>query len=165
MTVRGAHAGLWRGPCPPLGPALAAALGPASRPRRVLLLTALIAAFSAIDLHLTILYASTIGLAESNPLARAVMSSGRPGDLMLWKGATVGLCIALLLWTRRSRSAEIGAWLGVGILVWLMCHWSAYAHETHRIVSVAGTIDYRIQPEYDHRWVQLNAGTATLGRP
>lgn len=165
MIARGTQAGLWRGPWPPLGPALAAALGPATRPRRVLLLSVLIAVFSAIDLHLTILFASTIGLAESNPLARAVMSSGRPGDLMLWKGATVGLCIALLLWTRRSRAAEIGSWLGVAILVWLMCHWSAYAHETHRIVSVAGAIDYRIQPEFDPRWVQLNAGTTAVGRP
>lgn len=127
------------------------------RARRVAFLVAVIALLSGVDLYLTVLYASTVGMPELNPLARGIMSSGSPAQLALWKVATVGLCIGLLLWTRRAVAAELGAWAGVLVLGGLMWMWSAYATETERIATVAGAIDYDWTPEHDPNWVRLNA--------
>jgi len=134
------------------------------RSRRVLILLSLIALLSGVDLYLTLLYASTVGMSEVNPLARGMMSSGSPLHLVLWKFATVGLCVGVLAWTRRALAAELGAWACTLLLAGLMWMWSAYAYETHRIATVAGAIDYDWVAESDPRWVQLeHPGTIELG--
>lgn len=134
-----------------------------TRPHRVLLLVGLIAVFSGIDLYLTLLYTSTVGMAEANPLARALLRTGSPMDVALWKFATVGMCAGLLWLTRRSRAAELGAWLGVAILTWLMVHWCQFAQETHRMVTVAMAVNYDWDMTGDPRWVRFDAGSAREG--
>ncbi|MEQ8769065.1 MAG: DUF5658 family protein [Phycisphaerales bacterium] len=136
-----------------------ARLAGSSRPRRVLMLVGLIAVLSGIDLYLTLLYASTVGMAEANPLARALLQTGSPTDIALWKFATVGMCGGLLWLTRRARTAELGAWLGVAVLVWLMIHWCRFAQETHHMVTVAMAVNYDWDASVDHRWVRFESGT------
>lgn len=134
------------------------------RPRRVLVLVSLIALLSGVDLYLTILYASTVGMPEMNPLARGIMSSGSPLQLALWKLTTVGVCVGVLAWTRRALAAELGAWACVLLLGGLMWLWSAYATETQRIASAAGAIDYDWAAANDPNWVQMDhPGTIGLG--
>ncbi len=132
-----------------------------SRPRRVLLLVGVIAILSGIDLYLTLLYASTVGMAEANPLARALLHTGSPSDIALWKFATVGMCCGLLWLTRRARAAELGAWLAVAVLSWLMIHWCQFARETHHMVTVAMSVNYEWDASIDNRWVRFDAGTTT----
>ncbi|MCC5824168.1 MAG: DUF5658 family protein [Phycisphaerales bacterium] len=126
--------------------ALRATLGPlARRPYRVVLLAVLIAAMSAIDLYLTLLYLTHSGMSEGNPIARAMIAYQSPVVLAAWKALTVFLCLGILYLVRHKRSAEIGAWVGAIVLACLMAQWSRYiafkvevAPEFH---LVAGEID------------------------
>ncbi|GJM20015.1 MAG: hypothetical protein DHS20C14_22280 [Phycisphaeraceae bacterium] len=127
----------------------------ATRHGRIGLLIVLIAVLSAIDLYLTLLYTSTTGMAEANPLARALLHSGSPVDVALWKTATVGMCVGLLWLSRRARVGELGAWVAVALLAWLMVHWVTFARETHQMVTIANAVNYDFQSELDPRWVQF----------
>lgn len=104
-----------------------------TRSRRVLALGLAIALMSGVDLYLTLLYVTSMGMNEMNPLARAMMSYQSPTVLALWKFATVALCLGILIYIRTKRSAEIGAWVGFLILGWLMSHWVYFIHETHNL--------------------------------
>lgn len=92
-----------------------------------------ITAMSVLDLHLTLLYVTNTGMAEANPLARAMMEYGSPAVLALWKLATVTLCLGILVAIRKRVSAEIGAWVGFLILSGLMAHWVNFIYETRYI--------------------------------
>ena len=104
-----------------------------NRSFRVIVLIALIAAMSMVDLYLTILYITHTGMNELNPLARGMMEYQSPAILGLWKVATVVLGVGILAWIRTKRSAELGAWTGCLILGFLMTHWVAYIHEDARL--------------------------------
>ena len=102
----------------------------AKRGHRVCLLALAIALMSAVDLYLTLLYVTHMGMNEMNPLARAMMEYQSPTLLAVWKAATVTLSVGILFFIRKQRSAEIGAWAAFLFLGWLMSHWIVFIDET-----------------------------------
>lgn len=132
-----------------------------ARGRRVIWLTIAIVAVSLADLYLTILYTTTTGMVEINPLARGVMGFGSPALLAAWKIGLIALTAAILVVTRKTRTGEIGAWLGCLVLTLLAFHWNAYAHEIHLVLQ---------HPEelltfMDDRWIHFRAPGAHVARP
>jgi hypothetical protein len=117
---------------------LADLLGPRRRTSRLVAALSVLAILSLVDLWLTLMFATSVGMLESNPVARAVMAMGCPNLLALWKIACVGLACGFLFYARRSRWAEPAAWLCVLLLVWLTVRWSAYVGEMHQLTGMLG---------------------------
>lgn len=107
------------------------------RGRRVVLLLGAVALMSVADLVMTVEYATSIGLFESNPVARAVMSYNSTALLAFWKLASVGLCLWILYRVRHTTSAERGAWVCFAALAWLSVHWTGYNAQMAEIASAA----------------------------
>jgi len=128
-----------------------------SRRWRVLVLLTLVVALSAADLYLTVMYATTIGMSELNPLARALLRHGSVLDVVLWKLGSVVLCAGILFRLRDRRSAEIGAWIAFLALALLTRQWMAYTkiHETIAVMSPG--IDYRMAAAQEPAWVELGS--------
>jgi len=120
---------------------------------RVIVLVALIAVMSMVDLYLTVLYITHTGMNEVNPLARAMMEYQSPAILGLWKVATVTLGVGILAIIRRKRSAEFGAWIGCLILGLLMTHWVAYINEHARLSDAP----IQINAFGDPNWVYIES--------
>ncbi len=139
-------------PLPTQGAALAgAAIRPfADRSSRVIVLLALVAIMSVVDLYLTILYITHTGMNEINPLARAMMEYKSPALLGLWKVATVTLGVGILSFIRHKRSAEVGAWVACAVLGMLMNHWLHYIEEYQRITTEAVTVEAMGDPTWVH---------------
>ncbi len=134
-------------------------LGTPARCRRVALLAAAIIVMSVGDLVLTLTYLQSMGMAESNPLARLVIDMGSPELLVVWKMATVTACVSILLWKSRARSAEVGAWIGAIILCGLMVHWQNYVRTAP--ASTPALADGTHLP--DERWTTLPQPPARRG--
>lgn len=83
-------------------------------------------AMGVADLVMTLTHARMIGFAEANPIARMLMDSGTSGPVTAWKIASMATASGILLLLRKTRAGELGAWLSVVILLWLMVRWSAY---------------------------------------
>lgn len=98
-----------------------------SRSTRVASLVAAVMLMSLADLYMTLTFVTSVGMHESNPLARAMMSYGSPAVLVVWKLASVILGAGILLWARRKPAAEIGAWVCFLVLTWLMIRWMFYS--------------------------------------
>ncbi|MDX2016449.1 MAG: DUF5658 family protein [Planctomycetota bacterium] len=125
---------------------------PSARARRVFLLLVAIAIMSAADLALTLIYATTIGMVESNPVARLVMSHNSPELLSLWKLSTFLVAAVILFLARRHRTAELAAWLASVALVWLMLHWAQY------VAFIASSpVDMACLARNDARFVVIDA--------
>ena len=115
----------------------------------MLMLAALVAILSAADLYITGLYLSTTGMAEENPLARLVMSSGSMGYLSVWKLMTIVPALALMIGYRHRLFVELLGWVACGVLIVVMIRWMQYASETHLLVSALDAL----QNNADGRWV------------
>lgn len=126
-----------------------------SRPNRVVILLLVVIALSLVDLEMTLMYASTIGMPEMNPLARTLMRHGSATDLVLWKLGTIALSAGILFRLRTQRAAEIGAWIALVALLWLTWQWLAYASLHEAIADVGPVIDYKLAAMYDPNWVEL----------
>jgi hypothetical protein len=113
----------------------------------VLLLGA-IAVMSVADLAMTLEYATSVGLFESNPIARAVMAYGSTGLLAFWKLASVGVCLWILFRTRGTRAGECGAWVCFGALAWLSFHWTGYNAQMAEIASAAPIVGLEMPCEH-----------------
>ncbi|RMH14459.1 MAG: hypothetical protein D6695_01180 [Planctomycetota bacterium] len=132
-----------------------------ARARRVILLLVFVIVLSLADLYLTILYlADAGGFPEANPLARAIMSTQSIPLLVLWKLGTVFTAVGILYAIRRTRSAELGAWVCFLVLGWLTVHWGQYVSETHPM-ALAQAVDYGYQ---DPSWVSISP-TSARARP
>ncbi len=99
-----------------------------ARPVRVTFLLAVIVVLSILDLLLTLIYVTEIGLIEDNPVARLVLETGGPGLLIAAKLASVGFCVGVLFWARRRGFAEVAAVFGTVVLIWLTIRWMSYMH-------------------------------------
>lgn len=88
---------------------------------------------SLADLYITLVYLHSGGMGEANPIARWIMGHGSPVLLILWKLLTVGIAGIILYSTRRTRAAEIGAWICVILLTWLTIRWVAYSNEIQHV--------------------------------
>jgi hypothetical protein len=114
------------------------------RSRRVVLLLAAVALMSVADLALTLEYATSVGLFEGNPVARAVMSYNSASLLAAWKLSSVGVCLWILFRTRHTRSGEVGAWVCFGTLAWLTVCWTGYNSQMAEIASSAPVLGLEI---------------------
>lgn len=120
---------------------------------RVIILIALIASMSLVDLYLTILYITHTGMNEINPLARAMMEYQSPAVLGLWKIGTVLLSVGIFAIIRKKRTAEFGAWIGCIVLCMLMNHWVNFIDEHSRLTEQPFEIDAMGQPD----WVYIES--------
>lgn len=101
----------------------------ASRSGRVMALTLGVLAMSIADLWLTLTHLQTVGMFESNPLARWVMQLNCGWALGVWKLALVGMTCSILHFTRQRRATELAAWVCFAIMAWLMFQWIGYADQ------------------------------------
>lgn len=99
-----------------------------ARPTRVALLLAIIVVLSLLDLLLTLIYVTEIGLIEDNPVARFVLATGGPRLLVAAKLASVGFCTGVLYWARHRGFSELAAVFGAAVLIWLTIRWGSYMH-------------------------------------
>ncbi len=118
------------------------------RRSRVVLLGSAIAAMSVVDLYMTLLYLTHTGMSEANPLARLIISYQSPAVLGVWKALTVSLCVGILYLIRERRSAELGAWVGVAVLGWLMVHWARYADCKRDVPAEFHLVGPQIDPKF-----------------
>ncbi|MEZ6242575.1 MAG: DUF5658 family protein [Phycisphaerales bacterium] len=131
------------------------------RCRRVILLAAAIIVMSLGDLALTLTYLQSLGMAESNPLARLVIEFGSPALLIVWKLATVTACVSILVWKSRAPSAEVGAWIAAILLCGLMLHWKNYV----RTAPPAPPSIAAGSPTLDDRWTTLGTPRRPMRTP
>ncbi|MBX3358431.1 MAG: hypothetical protein KF745_08380 [Phycisphaeraceae bacterium] len=121
------------------------------RTTRVLGLTAAVALMSIADLVITLTYLRSVGMSEGNPIARFIMEHGSSSLLIWWKLTSVSLACLILIYARKTRSAEIGAWICFAILGWLTLQWTTYIHE---ITTVTPAL-YTLTQAETARWVSL----------
>lgn len=81
---------------------------------------------SAADLLCTLIYMTSVGMIEVNPLARLMISLGDGRQLIIFKLFTTALCCGALYLARRHPLSERVAWICAGGLLALMLHWTAY---------------------------------------
>ncbi len=114
-----------------------------ARARRVSVLLVAVMVFSLADLDMTLAYASSGGMIEANPLARAVMAYGSSKMLAVWKIASLVLCVGILFRARLRPSAEVATWVCFLALVWLSFRWEMYneqmPHIAHTVLVDTGT--------------------------
>lgn len=123
-----------------------------SRPRRVLILLSVVIVLSLADLYLTVLFVSQAGgFPEANPLAREIMSMQSIPLLVAWKLLTVLTTVGILYAIRRTKSAELGAWVCFLVLGWLTVHWGQYVAEAHP-TTLAQAVEYGYD---DPHWVTI----------
>lgn len=136
----------------PIAPALDPLATAAQRRRawRVMILTAAVLAMSLVDLHITLLYVRSVGMGEANPLARWVMMHFSPSVLIWWKLLTVALACAIFVTARRTRIAELGAWVACGLLVWLTIRWMIYSDEITVLTPVLHTLSEHESAKWVH---------------
>lgn len=100
---------------------------------RVIALTAVIAVLSVLDLRLTLAFLKTGGMSEGNPIARWIISHNCEWLLTGFKLGLVGLTCVILIVLRQRRAAELGAWIGFGVMAWLMVQWELYAEQATQL--------------------------------
>lgn len=125
-----------------------------SRPSRVMFLLSLVVLLSMADLYLTILFVRDGGgFPEANPVARAIMQLQSIPLLIGWKLSSVITTVGILYLIRRTRSAEIGAWVCFLVLGWLTIHWGQYVAEAHP-TTLTQAMDYGYS---DPHWVSISS--------
>lgn len=98
------------------------------RSRRVTLLVLGIMILSFADLVVTLAYLKAHWMMEANPIAAYLISSTQsPWALVAFKGASVGICVALLYRVRHCVAAEIAAWCALCILAGMSLMWHTYS--------------------------------------
>lgn len=139
-----------------LAPAMSELFGRAASPeirgRRVAILLAAITLLSLGDLYMTLTYATSSGMFESNPLARFIMSFGSPALVASWKLGSMLLACSIFYWARRSRYAEMGVWGCTLVLAWLTFHWGAYMDQIDVIKQDVAMVSVHTR---DASWVNM----------
>jgi hypothetical protein len=106
-----------------------------SRSRRLGVLIPAIIIMGLADLLCTLSYMTTVGMIELNPLARLIAQEGGAPNLAAFKVCTIAACCGILFRLRRTRQAEIAAWLCVLVMAVLMIHWMRYAQYGPQIAA------------------------------
>lgn len=121
------------------------------RASRVAALLVVIVLASLADLALTLTFLTSVGMAEANPVARAVIGTGSAVVVIGFKlSLSLGACT--IFWIARRRpSGELGAWLGALVMAWLIVRWHAYIDHSHLFTGVL----VGQQHQHDSRWVAL----------
>lgn len=110
---------------------------------------------SLADLYMTLVHLKGFGMAEANPLARGIISYDSSAALVLWKVATVGLAVGILIYARKKGTAEIAAAIGCAILCWLTVQW---AHYNDNISDLTKELNAYVTYVEDPAWVTLSPG-------
>jgi hypothetical protein len=119
---------------------------------RVFAVVIAVAAMSVADLYLTITYLQGVGMNEGNPLARFIMSFNCPWLLGAWKLFLLGTTCSILLVARRTRFAEVAAWLCCAVMIWLTGQWRQYAEKIPSLTPVIHQLADGRSPD----WVQFS---------
>lgn len=106
------------------------------------------------DLALTVLFSTSVGMVEMNPIARLIM---RVYDsvwmLGAWKLLTMSLSAWIIWRVRERRIGEFAAWVAFLVLVWLCLHWVGFIGEAAEFAS-----EYHVlQAADEQRYVVLGA--------
>jgi hypothetical protein len=118
------------------------------RPTRVRMMLAAVVAMSIVDLDMTLVYAKTTGMVESNPIAREIMQTGSVWLLVAWKFLTVTIAAGLLYRVRQHRAGELGAWLCLAIMLWLTARWLSYNEEVQVLQCAATSAAVQGDPRF-----------------
>ena len=99
------------------------------RAERVTWLLAGVVGLSMADLFLTISYLTSVGMSEGNPIAVWLLhTTDSVWPLVLYKLATVTVCVSLLYTNRLKRQSELASWCALLILAALAVWWNQYSH-------------------------------------
>lgn len=121
------------------------------RSTRVTILLVAVVLMSLADLDMTLSYTRSVGMAESNPIARLVIGTQSVSAVVCFKVLTSAVGVGVLFWLRRWRSAELGAWILLGVMAWLMVRWGVYnagAPEVYGVTPAHAQVD-------DPYWVHM----------
>jgi len=99
----------------------------ARRPTRVIALCCFIILVSLADLHLTLSFLTSGGMAEGNPLARYIMSFNCQWLLGAWKLMLTALACGTFICLRTRLFVEVSVWACALVMVWLLIRWGFYA--------------------------------------
>ncbi len=98
------------------------------RARRTRFLLAVVVVLSVVDLVLTVGFMKTTGMAEANPLVRALLGvSNSAVALAVFKTLTVVTPVLIVHRFRRFRPGELAAWVSVAGLCVVVIQWVRYA--------------------------------------
>jgi hypothetical protein len=126
MNHRLSHLGPRPRPAP-LAPGRDAS-GPGRRPRRVAGVLRIVVALSLLDLVVTLVYMSTTGMFEGNPIvAYLARLSGSCAPIVMYKALTVLIAVSILYRLRTRAQAEAAAWLALLVLCAVTLQWVRYA--------------------------------------
>lgn len=124
----------------------------AARGERVIILVAACVLMSLGDLYMTLTYVTSVGMLESNPLARALMSLNSPAVVIAWKCALTLFGASVLIFFRRLRAAELATWLVFAGMALLTLHWQGFNRDVSEM-----TEEYQMLAQIDdHRWVHMD---------
>lgn len=93
------------------------------------------------DLYMTLVYATSVGLHEGNPLARALMLYNCPWVVVAFRTLTIGLFAMVLVRARTHRSAEIAAWVCAMVMGWLVVRWVEYNANTQELTTALAVVE------------------------
>lgn len=124
------------------------------RSQRVAALLCVVVLLSLGDLYMTLTHLRGVGMLESNPLARHIMSYNSSAVVISWKCATVLLAVLILFFYRRTRQAEVGAWAAALVLGLLTLHWTRY----NDAIGEIDPEDAQRAARADPRWVAITDG-------
>jgi hypothetical protein len=125
------------------------------REARFFCIIAAVVLMSLADLTLTLTYATSVGMAEENPIARLLMRHGGVWSLTLWKAGTAGVGVFILWRVRHSTAAEIGAWVCFAALAALCFHWIRY---NTQVSALTGEIVSLQQTKGTGEWIVMHPG-------
>lgn len=97
-----------------------------SREGRLIGVLIAIAVMAYADLDMTLAYATSVGMGEGNPVARAVMGIQSTMAVVSFKALCTLVGIAILYRARQSRTCEPAAWIVLAVMAWLMVRWHNY---------------------------------------
>lgn len=141
----------WMRACHTVGEHFAPCTTPRLRAWRVNMLLAASLLLGLGDLWMTLTYATNMGMLEANPLARVIMSTESPTAVIAWKLATTLVGLGILFHLRRTRHAEIGAWIVFAALTALTIHWLNYS----TLIASLGADVHTLAMADDPRYVLL----------
>jgi hypothetical protein len=121
---------------------------PQSRGLRVILLIIATSLMGMADLLLTLTYVQSVGMAEANPIARWLMQFNSVGLVVLFKVGTIAVSGWLILWRRKTRTAEIGAWLCLLVMIALTVRWMWFITAFSSLAQEVGLAALEMDPNY-----------------
>jgi uncharacterized membrane protein YhaH (DUF805 family) len=106
------------------------------------------------DLLCTLTYMRTSGMLEANPLAREMIEIGGMRQLVLFKSLTILLSCGAIYLVRRTRQAEVSAWLCTAMMVALTIHWVNYNREVSEFTRDMAVLAMS-GGEFEPMWVKI----------